>query len=127
MLRSRHLAVAATAGALALAGPAYAHPKLLSSSPAANGTAEAPSQLSLVFGEKLMPRLSGMDVVMTGMPGMLDHKMNVTGFQTAVTEDGKTLVATFPKPLTAGAYQVKWHAVSIDTHRVEGQFVFSVP
>ena len=127
MRRFRHLAVAVTAVAFVLASPAYAHPKLLSSSPAANSAAAAPSKLSLAFNEKLMPQLSGMDVVMTGMPGMPDQRMNVTGFQTAVTEDGKTLVATFPKPLTAGAYQVKWHAVSIDTHRVEGQFVFSVP
>jgi copper resistance protein C len=120
------LAIAAMAGSFAFAAPAIAHPKLLSSTPAANASVPGPSDVTLTFSEKLMPRLSGMDIVMTGMPGMPNHRMKVTGFRTAISGDGKTLVAKLPRPLAAGAYQIAWHAVSADTHRIEGTVTFTV-
>ena len=30
------------------------------------------------------------------------------------------------KPLSPGTYDVDWHAVSVDTHRVNGHFSFKV-
>ena len=30
------------------------------------------------------------------------------------------------KPLQAGTYTVKWHALSVDTHTTEGDFTFQV-
>jgi len=123
----RHLVAAAIAGSFFAAVPALAHPKLLSSTPTANGAAQAPTQVSLAFSEKLMAQLSGLDIVMTGMPSMPNHRMAVAGYQVTTSDDGKTLVATFARPLSAGSYQVKWHVVSADTHRVEGDFAFSVP
>ncbi|SCW91093.1 hypothetical protein SAMN02927924_03965 [Sphingobium faniae] len=126
MRRFRHLAVAVMAGSFALAAPAIAHPKLLTSTPAANASVSGPSEVTLTFSEKLMPRLSGMDIVMTGMPGMPNHRMKVTGFRTAIGGDGKTLVAKLSRPLAAGTYQIAWHAVSADTHRIEGTVTFSV-
>jgi methionine-rich copper-binding protein CopC len=30
------------------------------------------------------------------------------------------------KPLSAGTYTVKWHALSVDTHTTEGDFTFQV-
>jgi hypothetical protein len=30
------------------------------------------------------------------------------------------------KPLKPGIYHVRWHALSIDTHRTEGAFAFTV-
>ena len=30
------------------------------------------------------------------------------------------------KPLEAGTYTVKWHALSVDTHTTEGDFTFQV-
>jgi methionine-rich copper-binding protein CopC len=123
----RHLVAAAIAGSFLGAVPALAHPKLLSSTPTANGAAQAPTQVSLAFSEKLMAQLSGLDIVMTGMPGMPNHRMAVTDYKVTTSDDGKTLVASFARPLSAGSYQVKWHVVSADTHRVEGDFAFSVP
>jgi methionine-rich copper-binding protein CopC len=29
-------------------------------------------------------------------------------------------------PLTAGAYKVEWHVVSVDTHKSEGAYAFKV-
>jgi len=123
----RHLAVAVMAGSLVAALPAFAHPALLSSIPAANAAVQAPTQVRLAFSERFVAQLSGLDIVMTGMPGMPNHRMAVSGYQFSTSDDGKTLVATFARPLSAGTYQVKWHVVSADTHRIEGDFAFSVP
>ena len=43
-----------------------------------------------------------------------------------VSKDGKSLVATPTEPLSAGVYKVSWHAVTADTHRVQGAFTFTV-
>ena len=108
---------------LSVSAPAYAHPKLVSSAPAANASVSAPSRITLTFSEGLMPRLSGAEIVMTGMP---NHRMAVTGFKTSVEGDNKTLVLTLARPLSAGTYQVAWHVVSTDTHRIQGNLAFTV-
>jgi methionine-rich copper-binding protein CopC len=41
-------------------------------------------------------------------------------------DDGhKVLLANLPM-LGPGVYRVKWHVVSVDTHRTEGDFNFTV-
>lgn len=122
----RSLAVAAVTAAVLLASPALAHPKLVSSNPAANASVTAPSRIILTFSEGLLPRLSGAEIVMTGMPGMPNHRMAITGFETSTAADGKALVLTLARPLSAGSYQVAWHVVSADTHRVQGNLAFTV-
>ncbi|RYY29377.1 MAG: copper resistance protein CopC [Sphingomonadales bacterium] len=104
--------------------PAMAHPKLLSITPTDKAVASKPVQVSLAFSEVLMAPLSGVEVVMTGMPGMADHPpMKMTA---AVKVSGKTMVASFAHPLAPGSYTVKWHVVSADTHRIEGNTSFTV-
>lgn len=120
-----HAALAVAAG-LFVSAPAFAHPKLLSSNPAANASVAAPSRITLTFSEGLMPKLSGADIVMTGMPGMPNHRMAVTGVAPSVDTDGKTLVLTLTRPLPIGSYQVAWHVVSTDTHRIQGNLPFTV-
>ena len=123
----RHLLPFAAATLLLGAAPALAHPKLVSASPAANATVARPTQLQLVYSETLIPALSGIDLTMTAMPGMKSHSaMKVKGFATSVGKDGKTLVVALPRPLPAGTYQVDWHAVSADTHRITGAYTFQV-
>jgi methionine-rich copper-binding protein CopC len=39
--------------------------------------------------------------------------------------DGKRLIVPL-KPLKPGVYTVIWHAVSVDTHKTEGRFRFTV-
>lgn len=107
--------------------PALAHPKLVSSSPAASATIAATNRLTITFSERLMPQLSGLDLAMTGMPGMANHApMKITGVRTTVGEDGKTLIAALPRPLATGTYKVDWHVVSVDTHRIAGSLTFTV-
>lgn len=121
----RSLLALAAASLLALPGVAMAHPKLLSSTPAANAAVVKPTSLKLSFSETLVGPLSGIELTMTGMPGMADHPpMPIKGFTTKAV--GKDLVITLPRPLPAGSYTLKWHVVAADQHRIEGSFAFSV-
>lgn len=124
---STFLASALAAPALAASPVAFAHAKLVSSSPAADAKASNVKTLSLTFSETLVEKLSGVDLVMTGMPGMANHApMKVSGFKSALDADGKTLTLSLPRPLHAGTYSLTWHAVTADTHRIEGNYAFSV-
>ena len=114
--------IAATA-LVAFAGAANAHPKLLSASPAANATVAKPAQIKLQFSEKLMPAFSKADLTMAAMPGMAAMKMPTTA---ALASDGRTLVVTPKGRLAAGRYTVDWHIVSTDTHKVAGNYAFTV-
>ena len=117
--------IAATAALLA-AAPALAHPKLLSTTPASNSVVASPAKLQLTFSEALVAKFSGVELVMTDMPGMkmsAPMRMTVT---TALAPDGKTVVVSSAKPLPRGAYRLDWHVVSADTHRVQGSFAFKV-
>ncbi|WP_336969446.1 copper homeostasis periplasmic binding protein CopC [Sphingobium aromaticiconvertens] len=122
------LLMAVTALAIAaLPGAAFAHAQLLSASPAANATVAKPTKLTLDFSDTLQPSMSGVTLVMTGMPGMPDHPpMPIKGFKTSVEGDGKTLVVTLPRALPAGSYDLAWHIVGADQHRIEGKYFFTV-
>ncbi|MFB0874225.1 MULTISPECIES: copper homeostasis periplasmic binding protein CopC [unclassified Sphingobium] len=113
------------AAAIALPGVAAAHSKLLSSSPAANATVAKPTKLTLTFSETFLAPMSGVDLTMTGMPGMADHPpMQIKGFKTSV--EGKTMTVTLPRALPAGSYDLKWHIVGADQHKMEGGYSFKV-
>lgn len=115
----------AAAIAIALPGVAAAHSKLVSSNPAANATVSKPSKLTLTFSETFLAPMSGADLTMTAMPGMADHPaMPIKGFKTSV--EGKTMVLTLPRPLPAGTYDLKWHIVGADQHKMEGGYSFTV-
>lgn len=127
MFRSRFLLVAPILAALAVAGAAQAHPKLLTSTPSANASVAKPGKIELKFNEPLIGPMTGAELVMTGMPGMANHApMKITGFTAAIGPDRKTLTLLLRRALTAGSYRVTWHAVAADTHRVQGTFAFTV-
>lgn len=122
---TRKFLIAAAALALALPGVAGAHTKLLSSSPAANATVAKPTRLVLTFSETFLAPMSGVELTMTGMPGMANHDpMPIKGFKTAV--EGKTMTLTLPRALPAGTYELKWHVVGADQHKMEGGYSFTV-
>jgi hypothetical protein len=124
MRRLTLIALAATA-LFAVSAPAFAHPRLVSASPAANATVARPTQIVLTFSEPLVAPLSGIELTMTGMPGMANHApMPIRGFATKV--EGHTLTATMPRALPVGTYELKWHVVAADQHRIENAFTFSV-
>lgn len=115
----------AAAALLALPGMASAHSKLVSSSPAANATVAKPTKLTLTFSETFLAPMSGVELTMTAMPGMSDHPpMPIKGFKTAT--EGKTMTVTLPRALPAGSYDLKWHIVGADQHKMEGTYSFNV-
>lgn len=124
MKLSKTLAVLGTLSLLLATAPAFAHAELVSSIPAAGAKASNVKSVTLTFDDPLMAPLSGMDIVMAAMPGMSAMKMS--GVKVAIGKDGKSLVATLAKPLPAGSYDVNWHAVSDDNHRVTGKVSFTV-
>ena len=67
MIKFRLLLAAPVLAALALAGTAQAHAKLVSSLPAANATVAKPSKIVLTFNEKLVAKFASTTLTMTGM------------------------------------------------------------
>ena len=129
MRRLSRIALAATAliasALIASAVPAGAHPRLVSASPAANAAVTRPTQITLTFSEALVAPLSGIELTMTAMPGMANHpRMPIRGFTTKA--EGRTLTATLPRPLPVGTYELKWHVVAADQHRIENLYTFNV-
>ena len=98
---------------------ANAHAFLVKSNPSVGSVATRPSTLSLEFSEAVELSFSGADIVnASGMPIMMEQFHFADGGH-------KVLVAALPM-LTPGAYHVRWHVVSTDTHRTEGDFAFTV-
>ena len=104
-----------------------AHPRLVSSTPVAGATVAGSTAIRLAFSEKLIGPMTGADVMMTGMPDAGHHQpVKMNGFVATLGRDGKSILMTRVKALTPGNYVVAWHAVSIDTHRVQGTLGFRV-
>lgn len=123
---NKALSLIALTGALALAAPAAAQVKLVSSAPANNKAAAKPMAVSLTFSGKVGASAS-MDIVMLTMPGMSDHPpMKISGFTTSVGADGKTLTAKLPRPLPVGTYVVTWKATGTDGVAANGKINFAV-
>lgn len=119
------LALASLVVATALPSAGLAHPRLLSTVPAADSTVGQPTQLRLTFSEALVAPLSGIALTMTGMPGMANHEpMPIRGFETSVRD--KTMIITLPRALPAGTYLLEWHVVAADQHRIEDSYTFTV-
>jgi copper resistance protein C len=100
---------------------ANAHPKLQSAEPAAGAAVTtSPRQIRITFNESVIPQMSGVEVKdQTG-------KIIPTGKAAADPANKKLLVVPVNEQLPSGDYNVEWHAVSDDTHRVKGTFSFSV-
>ncbi|WP_332654014.1 copper homeostasis periplasmic binding protein CopC [Brevundimonas sp.] len=100
------------------AGPAAAHARLVSATPAPNATVASTRTLSLTFSDRTVPAFSGFDVI-----NAAGEKVAI---ETSVTEDGKTLTGTLARALAAGAYRVDWRIASSDGHRMTGTYTFTV-
>ena len=100
---------------------AYAHPELKSAEPAAGAAmTTSPKQIRITFNENVIPQLSGVEVRdQTG-------KVISTGKAATDPANKKLLVVSLKEQLPPGDYKVEWHAVSDDTHRVKGDYSFSV-
>lgn len=105
---------------------AFAHPKLVSSTPTDKAEISAPQRIELKFSENLVTQFSGANLMMTGMPGMADHSPMKVAAKVSGSEDPKTMVITPAQTLAPGSYRVDWRAVSSDTHPITGNIAFTV-
>ena len=99
--------------------PGLAHAFLQRADPAAGTSfplARAPKRVSLTLSEKLEPAFSGLAVTDSSGRNMA---------AAPVTVGGSSMIAPL-RSLRPGRYRVVWHAVSVDTHRTEGAYSFTV-
>ena len=121
VLRSFALVLAIAAGQFSLQ-IAHAHAALQQSTPAANAVVASPGQIDLVFNETLIPRASRLNLLMKHG----SSTMPIENFTTEIVNNGKTLRAKLPQPLTPGVYTVEYRAVGGDNHPMTGNFSFTV-
>ena len=98
-------------------GPARAHAFLEHASPLVGSTVPtAPHEVSLSFTQNLEASFSSVEVT-DGSGARVDlGKPQISG----------STMRVGLKSLSAGTYYVRWHALSVDTHKTEGSFTFHV-
>jgi methionine-rich copper-binding protein CopC len=105
---------------LAAAGTALAHPHIVRATPAVGGTVTAaPNEVTIRFSEKLEPAFSSF-VVRDAEGKQVDKGDG------ALDKKDHQLMRGSLQTLTPGVYKVEWHAVGTDTHKVDGDFTFTV-
>jgi hypothetical protein len=98
----------------------FAHANLKSEEPAADSTTTAPKDLRLNFSEGVEDKFT--KVSLTTNSG----KTVIVNTVATDPDDKKVLIITPATPIAAGEYKVEWHAVSVDTHKSEGEYSFKV-
>ncbi len=108
------------AAALSAPSTAFAHAQLLAANPGVGSTIrESPKAIVLTFSEGVEPRFCGVAVSKAdGRSVPLDKP--------AAQGNGAQLTTRVTNPLMPGTYTVQWRAVSVDTHRTQGTFTFTV-
>ena len=86
-----------------------------SASPAADVSVVAsPKEIKLSFGEGIIAKFSGLELKDEG------GRAVATGDPVVDSKEPKQLVVPVTAPLSPGRYKVIWHAVSEDTHKIDG-------
>ena len=109
--------VLAVTAVMLCATPALAHAFLNHADPGAGASlAQSPKEIALNFTEKLEPTFSGVSVNDGAGHDVEAASPVISG----------TSITVALKPLAAGTYHVAWRAVSVDSHRTEGSYSFSI-
>ncbi|MBS0560185.1 MAG: copper resistance protein CopC [Proteobacteria bacterium] len=119
MIRRSLLATAALAAVALPLGHAWAHAMLRGASPAVGSTGPAPKSVILTFTEGVEASFSTI-WVQDAKGARVD-----AGPPHAVAGDSLRLEVPL-KDLAPGSYTVTWHATSVDTHKTEGRYAFTV-
>jgi len=111
------LALAVVAAPMA----ASAHTHMVSANPAPNATVPAaPKDLQLNFSEAVLPKLSTVQLAQVG--GAAVH----TGDAVVDPKNKKHVSVPLHGDLAPGAYKVSWSVVSADSHKMKGDYTFTV-
>src|SRR5580658_9120025 len=121
MMTSRIIAAAFVLAELLISPAAVrAHAFLDHSDPAVGSTVPtSPSFMHVWFTQELEPAFSWVTVSDKSGASLNDEPA-------AIDPSNKSELTVKLKPLSAGTYTVKWHALSVDTHTTEGDFTFQV-
>ena len=96
---------------------AHAHAFLDHASPLVGSTVgSAPREVSLTFTQNLEAAFSSVQVTDASGARVDQGKAQVSG----------NTMRVGLKSLPQGTYRVRWHALSVDTHKTEGNFTFRV-
>ena len=96
---------------------AHAHAFLDHANPLVGSTvASAPREVSLTFTQNLEAAFSSVQVTDANGAQVDQGKAQVSG----------NTMRIGLKSLSPGTYRVRWHALSVDTHKTEGSFTFTV-
>jgi methionine-rich copper-binding protein CopC len=103
------------------AGAAWAHAELKQASPAVDGAVQAaPTEVTLKFSERLESAFSAI-IVRNAVGKRVDKADG------QIDKADRTVIRASLQPsLSPGIYIVEWRALTADTHRTEGAFVFRV-
>ncbi len=96
---------------------AHAHAFLDHASPLVGSTvASAPREVSLTFTQNLESAFSSVAVTDSNGGRVDQGKAQISG----------NTMRVGLKSLPAGTYRVRWQVLSVDTHKTEGSFTFTV-
>ena len=113
-------AIASLALLLAGATAAFAHAELKRAVPPAGSTVStAPTEVVVNFSEPLETAFSTL-VVRDSVGKQVDKA------DPHIDKNDRTIMRVSLQPLQSGTYTVKWRVVTVDTHRTEGTFTFTV-
>jgi methionine-rich copper-binding protein CopC len=116
MTLMKRIAVATVLLAFAGVAPAFGHAHLSKSIPAAGAAVRTPTEIVLAFTEPLEPAFSTIELRDSAGKAIKTDKVVV-----------KDNVMRLPlKSLAAGQYTVNWRVLSVDTHKTDGKFTFTV-
>ena len=116
-LKTAALSLAAILAATA----AFAHAQLQHATPPVGGTVSAaPQQLRLQYSEGVEPRFSTVALATDA------GRAIPLGAPAVDPADAKILTVSIGEALKPGVYVVTWRAVSVDTHKTQGEYRFTV-
>jgi len=119
-MRCLRFAIAVLSLVAGLPAIASAHAVLRKASPAAGAVLkQSPPEIRLQFNENIEPRFSRIELT-AEKGGKID-----TGPASPDLQSRSQILVTVP-PLAPGTYKVKWLALSVDSHKVQGEFTFQI-
>jgi len=102
-------------------GKVLAHAFLSSAVPAVGSTVTVgPKELRLQFSEAVEIKFSSVKIITEGGKEIGPVRITLN------PSDPQRLIVSLPEPLTRGMYIVKWRVVSVDTHKTQGDYRFTV-
>lgn len=105
---------------LALQSPAWAHAFLDHADPKVGGTlTNSPTEIKIWFTQNVEPAFSTIQV-QDAQGKEVDKK------DSHLAAKDKSLLAVSVPQLPAGTYTVTWRVVSVDTHKTQGHFEFTI-